>query len=148
MLRRHSCYSFIAKRDRSRTWCYLRRGQGRRAYIYHYIYQIVHFPVDLIGEMVAGIEGRFFEGPQHPSSPQYSLSDFDSGLYSAGVSDLINKGIRLDTPALAAHPPVHLLQEHLLPQQVQPEHVYSHETDRCSASEPADEMEGSPAVKR
>ena len=35
-------------------------------------------------EMVAGIEGRFFEGPQHQKSPRYSLTDFDNGLYRCG----------------------------------------------------------------
>ncbi|KAI4832313.1 hypothetical protein KUCAC02_015285, partial [Chaenocephalus aceratus] len=34
-------------------------------------------------EVVAGIEGRFFEGPQQQRIPRYSLNDLDSDLYSA-----------------------------------------------------------------
>ncbi|KAL7383838.1 hypothetical protein ABVT39_019018 [Epinephelus coioides] len=36
---------------------------------------------EFLTEMVAGIEGRFFEGPQHQKGPRYSLTDLDSGLY-------------------------------------------------------------------
>ena len=32
-------------------------------------------------EIVAGIEGRFFEGPQNRRIPRYSLTDFDGGLF-------------------------------------------------------------------
>ncbi|KAL0964142.1 hypothetical protein UPYG_G00319670 [Umbra pygmaea] len=32
-------------------------------------------------ELMAGIESRFFEGPEHQRSPRYSLTDFDNGLY-------------------------------------------------------------------
>ncbi|KAL6490179.1 hypothetical protein MHYP_G00005240 [Metynnis hypsauchen] len=61
----HSCCDVIhvihllLSGTRSRTQCYLRRGQGRRAYIYHYIYQIVHFPVDLIGRKLTPAEQRY-----------------------------------------------------------------------------------------
>ncbi|XP_076850447.1 uncharacterized protein LOC143500268 [Brachyhypopomus gauderio] len=40
---------------------------------------------EFLTEMVAGIESRFFEGPQCQRSPRYSLNDFDSGLYSGKV---------------------------------------------------------------
>ncbi|KAK5880585.1 hypothetical protein CesoFtcFv8_023597 [Champsocephalus esox] len=37
---------------------------------------------EFLTEVVAGIEGRFFEGPQQQRIPRYSLNDLDSDLYS------------------------------------------------------------------
>ncbi|KAK1880425.1 G2/M phase-specific E3 ubiquitin-protein ligase, partial [Dissostichus eleginoides] len=36
---------------------------------------------EFLTEVVAGIEGRFFEGPQQQRIPRYSLNDLDSDLY-------------------------------------------------------------------
>ncbi|KAK5890593.1 hypothetical protein CesoFtcFv8_014100 [Champsocephalus esox] len=36
---------------------------------------------EFLTEVVAGIEGHFFEGPQQQRIPRYSLNDLDSDLY-------------------------------------------------------------------
>ncbi|CAJ1053409.1 uncharacterized protein LOC114557815 isoform X2 [Xyrichtys novacula] len=36
---------------------------------------------EFLTEMVAGIKGQFFEGPQNQRIPRYSVTDFDNGLF-------------------------------------------------------------------
>ncbi|KAM6932103.1 G2/M phase-specific E3 ubiquitin-protein ligase-like [Lycodopsis pacificus] len=59
---------------------------------------------EFLTEMVAGIEGRFFEGPQHQRSPRYSLTDFDSGLYRT-VGEILAVSLAQGGPAPAFFSP-------------------------------------------
>ncbi|KAI4827506.1 hypothetical protein KUCAC02_030895, partial [Chaenocephalus aceratus] len=44
---------------------------------------------EFLTEVVAGIEGRFFEGPQQQRIPRYSLNDLDSDLYSGRINQKV-----------------------------------------------------------
>nr|XP_033484455.1 G2/M phase-specific E3 ubiquitin-protein ligase-like isoform X2 [Epinephelus lanceolatus] len=59
---------------------------------------------EFLTEMVAGIEGRFFEGPQHQKSPRYSLTDLDSGLYRT-VGEILAVSLAQGGPAPAFFSP-------------------------------------------
>ncbi|XP_028451799.1 uncharacterized protein LOC114567093 isoform X2 [Perca flavescens] len=59
---------------------------------------------EFLTELMAGIESRFFEGPEHQRSPRYSLTDFDSGLYKT-VGEILAVSLAQGGPAPAFFSP-------------------------------------------
>ncbi|KAK1895219.1 G2/M phase-specific E3 ubiquitin-protein ligase [Dissostichus eleginoides] len=59
---------------------------------------------EFLTEVVAGIEGRFFEGPQQQRIPRYSLNDLDSDLYRT-VGEILAVSLAQGGPAPAFFSP-------------------------------------------